>query len=208
MRAIIERGLSALGKVRRVFHSEADFQHALAWTIREQNPDYPIRLEVPLRSSANSHLDILILSEKATALELKYHKGALKTSVDDEKFDLRGTAPRDVARYGFLKDIERLERFVRDFSISSGFALMLTNDPRLWSDPEIGKRIDREFDLSEARALNGHLNWAAHASPGSRVGGSEGIQLSRNYRCTWRPYSIVPNAKHGEFRYLLIQITR
>ena len=92
MKAIIERALSELGKMRPVFHSEADFQFALAWTIREKNPNCSMRLEVPLRGSANSHLDILILSGKLTALELKYHKGALKASVVGEDFDLKGTA--------------------------------------------------------------------------------------------------------------------
>ena len=157
-----------------MFHSEADFQHAVAWKIREQNPNFSVRLEVPLRGVSNSHLDVLITSPEPTAIELKYHKGALKTSIGSEDFILTGTAPRDVARYGFLKDIERLERFVRDFSLSSGFALILTNDQHLWSDPEIGKCIDREFDLSETRTLTGHLNWAEHASPGSRIGGEEG----------------------------------
>ena len=206
MKAAIERALSVLSRTRPAFHSEADFQHALAWTIREQNPDYSLRLEVPLRGPANAHLDLLIMSERSTALELKYHKGALKTSVAGEEYDLTGTAPRDVARYGFLKDIQRLERFVLEYSISSGFALMLTNDLRLWSDSEIDQRIDKEFDLSEGHTIKGHLNWAAHASVGSRIDGSKGIELSGKYRCTWHRYSIVPNAKHGEFKYLLIQV--
>ena len=207
MKEQIERALTALGHARPAFHSEADFQHALAWTIREQNPQCPLRLEVPLRRAVNSYVDILVGPDSTTALELKYHKGLLQTVVNDEEFDLTGTAPRDVARYGFIKDIERLERFVQDFSISTGFALMLTNDPRLWSDRESNERIDREFNLSEGNTLTGHLNWAAHASPGSRIGGLKGIQIKGSYRCIWSPYSMVPNAKHGEFRYLLVQVS-
>ena len=208
MKAAIERALSVLSRTRPAFHSEADLQHALAWTIREQNPDCSLRLEVPLRGSANAHLDLLIMFERSTALELKYHKGAFKFLVAGEEYNLTGTAPRDVARYGFLKDIQRLERFVLEYSISSGFALMSSNDSRLWSDPKIGQRIDREFDLSEGHIIKGHLNWAAHASAGSRIDGSKGIRLSGTYRCTWHPYSIVPNAKHGEFKYLLVQVIK
>lgn len=207
MKEQIDHALRTLGRMRPVFHSEADFQLALAWRLQEMDPAFRIRLEVPLRSTARSHLDIMIMSDRVVALELKYHKGILQTVVNEEEFDLTGTAPRDVARYGFLKDVERLERFVREFSISTGLALMLTNDPRLWSDPEISNRIDREFDLSEGHTLTGHLNWAPHASEGSCSGGPDGIRLRNSYGCNWCRYSIVPNAKYGEFRYLLIQVS-
>jgi hypothetical protein len=43
----LESTLTALAFERRIFHSEADFQHALAWKLHERHPDAKIRLEVP-----------------------------------------------------------------------------------------------------------------------------------------------------------------
>lgn len=37
--------LTVLGDSRNVFHSEADFQHALAWHIHQKMPEIQIRLE-------------------------------------------------------------------------------------------------------------------------------------------------------------------
>jgi hypothetical protein len=207
VRSVIETALAALSERRPVFHSEADFQHALAWIIREQNPSWSIRLEVPKHTSSIVYIDILILADEPIALELKYHKGNLKTQIDGEDFDLRGTAPRDVARYGFLKDIERLESFVRNPAITSGFALLLTNDPLMWLGGENSGSIDEQFALWAGRNLHGHLKWADHASPGSVAGRADGVQIGGTYSCTWNRYAVVPNAKHGEFRYLLVEAT-
>ncbi len=41
----MEEILRKLSKERPVFHSERDFQHALAWKIHEQYPDMNVRLE-------------------------------------------------------------------------------------------------------------------------------------------------------------------
>jgi len=204
MRAAIQECLSALADQRPVFHSEADFQFAFAWKIREQNPEYSVRLAVPLGKTENAHIDVLIKAKEKVGVEVKYHKSGLTTTVNSESFVFTGTAPRDVARYGFLKDIERLEKFVPDFC-ASGFALMLTNDARLWADPGIARRIDREFDLSEQHILTGKLNWAEQASPGSRLGGDKGIQLKGRYTCNWQEFSRV-DGKNGQFRYLLIEV--
>ena len=37
--------MSKLRKRRPIFHSEADFQHALAWEIHLANPSHQVRLE-------------------------------------------------------------------------------------------------------------------------------------------------------------------
>ncbi len=41
----IDRLMTELSRTRKVFHSEADFQHAFAWQIREHTPECEIRLE-------------------------------------------------------------------------------------------------------------------------------------------------------------------
>ena len=41
--------LAGLAESRKVFHSEADFQHAFAWHIHQKMPDSQIRLEFPMQ---------------------------------------------------------------------------------------------------------------------------------------------------------------
>ena len=61
-----------LSQHRPIFHSEADFQHALAWQIHKVMPNCEIRLEMPYRvPQGNWYLDIWLLTPRI-AIELKY----------------------------------------------------------------------------------------------------------------------------------------
>jgi hypothetical protein len=73
---------------RPLFHSEADFQHALAWKIHELAADAQIRLEVPSgRLDKKERIDILVrLASKTYAIELKYKKRKLDYGCAGEKF--------------------------------------------------------------------------------------------------------------------------
>ena len=42
----IDQLMACLADTRKVFHSEADFQHALAWQIHRAMPEGQVRLEV------------------------------------------------------------------------------------------------------------------------------------------------------------------
>jgi len=70
----ISEAISTLAMHRPLFHSEADFQHALAWELHHRLPDTRIRLELPvLHNHKLLHVDIWIVHEKQTiAIELKY----------------------------------------------------------------------------------------------------------------------------------------
>ncbi len=51
--------LRKLAAKRPLFHSEADFQHALAWELHEDDPELAIRLEYPVRTQDTTiHVDI------------------------------------------------------------------------------------------------------------------------------------------------------
>jgi hypothetical protein len=57
----IDSVLTMLARQRRIFHSEKDFQHALAWEIRQQFPAGSVRLERPLVCAGKrGHLDIAV----------------------------------------------------------------------------------------------------------------------------------------------------
>ena len=65
--------LQELAKKRPVFHSEADFQHALAWEIYSSDNDYSIRLEYPFQHDQGIfYVDILLFNKfEKIVLELK-----------------------------------------------------------------------------------------------------------------------------------------
>ena len=64
---------------RPLFHSEADFQHALAWRSREEHPNSGVRLEYKPPTNAGEErmqLDIWLV-RLGVAIELKYKTGKL-----------------------------------------------------------------------------------------------------------------------------------
>ena len=65
--------MASLADRRKVFHSEADFQHALAWRIQQAMPESQIRLEVDVLQVERRRrfLDIWLPVE-GIAIELKY----------------------------------------------------------------------------------------------------------------------------------------
>lgn len=79
--------LQKLSQERPIFHSEADFQHAIAWEIHKQFPTYSVRLEHPLSPGKSDHLDILVFnSNDVVAIELKYKTRLLQATFKDEFF--------------------------------------------------------------------------------------------------------------------------
>src|SRR2546422_1306182 len=103
--------LAGLAAQRPVFHSEADFQHALAWKLHQHDPAANVRLEKRISSFAKRiHLDLLFQSLSCElAIELKYKTRAAKFDHVDEHYDLLNQSAQDIGRHDFIKDIARLE---------------------------------------------------------------------------------------------------
>ena len=145
MRLDILSRMKGLAQDRPIFHSEADFQHALAWHIHEVMPDCRVRLEFKPqakscpgknKSCLGMYLDIWLESMGvAVAVELKYRTQKLVLERTGESFALRNQAAQPLGRYDFIKDIRRLERVVADGPAETGFAVLLTNDPSYWEEP-------------------------------------------------------------------------
>lgn len=196
--------MDSLAERRPIFHSEADFQHALAWRIREMDPDCRIRLEFnPFpKDDRRSYLDIW-LPERGVALELKYPTRSFETERMGETFAIRNHGAQDLVRYDFLKDVQRLERVARERSGQAGCAIMLTNDPTYWSAPATHRNtVDAEFRIHEGRRISGELKWANHASKGTTRGRENPIRLANAYTMRWRDYSTVAGGRYAAFRYL------
>lgn len=198
--------LGALASKRPIFHSEADFQQALAWELRLENPNIEIRLEYPPPGlERRIHLDLWVMEgDTATAVELKYLTQRIDISLGRERFDLREHSAPDLGRYGFVKDIKRLECVVAAGRQIVGYAIILTNDSTYWSPPRRRDTFDAKFRIHEGRVLSGPLAWDPRASEAYRT---ESIHLTGSYQLVWKEYSALVGPQHGEFRYALVQVS-
>lgn len=197
--------LSALSARRPVFHSERDFQHALAWQIQLSYPQAEIRLETRPRRSV--HLDMLIrLRGRRTAIELKYLVAALHAVIGEESFDLPHQSANDISRHDVIKDITRIEAALADGHADDGYVVVLSNDRSYWQPATRAETIDAAFRLDEERVLEGTLAWAARAGKGTTARRDIPLLLASRYTCHWRDYSEVSlaNGRMALFRYLLI----
>ena len=203
----VEAALSALASQRPVFHSERDFQHALAWQIQLSYPQAHIRLEP--RPQRGIHLDLLIrLGERRTAVELKYLVAALHATVNGELFDLPNQSANDISRHDVIKDITRVETLLAEGYADSGQVLVLSNDRSYWKQGARTDTIDAAFRIHEGRILTGTLSWAARAGRGTTASRDTPLQLVGRYTCRWQDYSQVAltNGRVAQFRYLLVDV--
>ena len=193
--------MKELSRTRPIFHSEADFQFALSRCICEKMPDCPIRLETPFRfDGGTGRMDIWLPTE-CVAIELKYFTRQMVVCHADELYDLKEHAAADLARFGFLTDVHRLEHMVQDEEHPAlvGFAVLLTNAPSLWDRPR-RRNNDAAFHLHDGRdGVTGTLQWSKGGIP--IEDGS--IHLRGSYTMKWKPFSCVV----GDFRYLAVSVT-
>lgn len=195
--------MKELSLTRRVFHSEADFQHAFAWLMHERCPSAQIRLEYRAPGmDRRSYIDTWAVSDGVPlAIELKYKTRDMSLSVGGERFDLLSHGAQDIGRYSILKDIARLEEVVRTTPGAAGLALVLTNDSAYWKPARAGCCYE-EFSLAEGRRISGTLAWGPTAGAGTTKGRSDPICLNGSYDIAWRTYSSLPAPSWSEFRYM------
>lgn len=204
----LRTAMRSLALDRPIFHSESDFQHALAWQIHELLPDCHVRLEVnPYADGRKVHLDMLLNDNgNLMPIELKYKVLAKTCEVNGERFLGRRDGANDHGRYDFLKDVMRLERFVEEFPKSTGYAILLTNDKLYWQTSSRSGIAD-EFRIHDGKTVNGVMNWNENAGEGSTSGRTEPIELKNKYKANWQHYSQIPNNdENPEFRYLVFKV--
>jgi hypothetical protein len=199
--------LQNLARVRPIFHSEADFQHALAWQLHERWPAARIRLEYRPFPDEKVYLDLWFrLGEHAWAIELKYNSRKIDAEIGSERFSLITQGALDLLRYDYIKDVVRVERIAEHHPKVDGLALLLTNDPGLWLPPTSRITVDTQFKLNEGRELSGVLDWEPHTG-GTKTGRETPHQLRGRYNIHWQDYSEIPGQGASEqFRFLAIHV--
>ncbi|MBD2872550.1 hypothetical protein [Paenibacillus arenilitoris] len=205
----IQTVLSSLAETRPIFHNEADFQHALAWELRELGR-YDIRLErrIDLNNGQRTYLDILAEKEgRKIAIELKYKMRGFKCTVKDETFSLLNQGAHDIGRYDILKDLQRLEGIVGNGLADEGFLVFLTNDPSYYTVPHAARTtVDQAFRIHEGKLVHGLLSWGQTAGAGTTKGREAAIAIQGHYELSWLDYSRIDDSAHGRIRALIVRV--
>lgn len=192
--------METLSDQRPVFHSEADFQFSFAQAVTALAPEVQCRLERPMLDTdtgRTEYLDLLCVgSGGETAIEFKYFTRKWEGDVDGEAFELRAHAATDLLRLHFVHDLVRLERsgFKR-----AGLAVLLTNEPGLWTE-SVRKSRDRDFHLYDGRQMSGTLLWA----DGTYTANTR--ELRGAYSLKWQEYSNPDGQPGGRFCYLAVEV--
>lgn len=201
LRHVLER----LASVRPIFHSEADFQHALAWQVQLEVPTAAIRLETRPFADRRMYLDLAVnVDGHRVAIELKHLTRGLSVDLDGEVFNLSNQSAHDIARYDVVKDIRRVEELLGVGLADSAYVIVLTNDSAYWRPGWKSTAADANFRFHEDSELSGTLDWGPSAGPGTRRGREGAVILAGSYVARWADYSAVPGSA-GRFRYLLIE---
>jgi hypothetical protein len=200
--------LESLKKQRELFHSEADFQFALAWEIQKKYPTATIRLESPINKEPKEYIDILIRHNGFSyPIELKYKTTKLSLIEKEEEYSLKNHSARDNGCYDCIKDICRMESFADAIAnYKYGYVLWLTNDSGYWK-PVKSTVGHAEFSIEEGITLTGTMKWGSHLSAGTIAGREEPLSLKAKYTTHWNTYGPSrQDVKNGEFRYVLLKV--
>lgn len=203
----IPAALVQLQAARPVFHSESDFQFALAWQIKSMYPDSKVRLEVPM--SSNETVDLLVRpsgSGSPIAIELKYPTRKWEGTHEGEAFSLRNHSALDHRRYDIVKDIQRVERFVTQNAGWSGYVMALTNDAGYWSSPRNARPSnDQAFRIHDGVVLGaGPRGWVRLTA--STAGRRGNLELRGDHEIRWAEYAKLDESSGGTFRSLVLPV--
>lgn len=219
----IETVLLALANERKVFWSEADFQFAFAWKLKEMlkysDPKSAINVRLERRAdtleqrtdapeqgnekenSGDIYIDIWVeINEKVYPIELKYK--TIKCTLKDgsEEYKLKQHGACDIGCYLYLKDAERIEHISKSLgdNFGKGYAIMLTNDHLYWNRPNTSPdtTVFSDFRIHKGRKIvaGQKLNW--HPSSNKQPDWQRKLgplTLTRNYTINWKDYSKLLN---------------
>ncbi|MDF2821882.1 MAG: hypothetical protein K0R15_2330 [Clostridiales bacterium] len=196
---------------RSIFHSEADFQFALAWEIQKAYPEAEIRLEYCPAELPNMHLDILVeIDRKWFPIELKYKTLKTNVTADMESYNLKTHGAHDLGRYDYWIDVKRIEILKNKIDkFEKGYAVILSNDPSYWYKPSNSREsVCDNFRIHEGNKKTGELNWNGNPSLGTIKNREKPIYLENEYHLNWQEYSRLSADRNGAFNYLLLEIKK
>lgn len=205
----MESVLQKLAKEHKVFHSEAEFQFALAWQIKSDYSDATIRLEMPFRIDGQKtrYIDIVVKYKgQQIPIELKYIKHECICEEQKEEYVLTDHSAKDVLSYDFCKDIERVEQYIAAHNdCEKGYCILLTNNCS-YTKASVRKSGYKAFQVYEGETKKGELRWGESLAKGTTEGRNNPIKLEGTYEMHWNEYSKVTANKNSQFFYNLVEI--
>lgn len=223
MDLLIKRSLSVLSETNEGFCSEAHFQHELALQLAQAKESQRIVVErsYPCRNTERKdiYLDLWIKTKRGSrvGIELKYKTAKTSFLLDGEEVVLQNHLATDLGRYGFWKDVARIESLIRDGELDYGYVIFLTNAPSYWEFE--GKynnghyTQDRNFYMTGGRLISAGtvLKWDIERGKIKDLENDgkkhwtekyEPIRLSGHYQIPdWQDFST-----DGKFRFLLMKV--
>lgn len=205
----LDETLQALARLRPAFHSEADFQLALAWHVQQRDGEMRVRLET--RPAAGVHLDLAFARPdlgRTTGVELKYLTRAWTGEVDGEQYELKDHGAQDIRAYDVVKDVVRVEKFIAGRPRADGAVIVLSNDPSYWRQAKMNDTSNAAaFRVSEGTVLTGPRMWGPNTGVGTMKGRVDVLDVRGRYEMRWSEYSRLPGGLRGsELRRLVIEI--
>ena len=197
----IQAVLTRLAEVRPIFHSEADFQFAFAWVAAQMYQGLQVRLEA--RQPNGRELDLLVADESfknRIAIEFKHLTTAWDGSVNGERFRHGKPLAPNLGRRGIVRDIERVEGFVKDGLATAGAVVVISNNDVYWKAP--GRRYcsSINYRIHDGAVLSGTLSW----HPKNPAWTGHHSTLVGSYTAAWSPYSD-PAGGPGPFQTLVFE---
>lgn len=212
---------------RKLFHSESDFQHSLAFLISKKK--HAIRLEKPIylynksnKKNDYEKIELDILANNETAIELKYKtrclnpKNEKKFEMFGEEYQISNHAAQNLARYDFFKDINRISKLINEKKVKNGFVIFLTNDHLYFKNELKGdKNMSQDFCMSLDRKIvrkGKQLNWRGYKDKNDLQNSVSKkritpIELKKDIKLNWQQYSTIPHAKKANtFKYLIVEV--
>lgn len=197
----LKKLMDELSKERKLFHSEADFQHALSYLIHKKYPNTQIRLE---KKISEFYIDIIIHDKITIGIELKYKTKKFNYSELGEQFDLKSVNAHNFACLYFRKDISRLETLKNSKKINKGFVIFLTNDSNYFNKNSSSKQpIYENIKIYDNNKIKKKVDWLGSSESKNSISKQNIPDLKNEYICNWNQYS---KCDDEEFKYLLLEI--
>lgn len=155
-----------------------------------------------------SYTDLLIIHEdKRVAFEFKFQTSKLEvTDRNNVVVQLKNQSANDTTRFGFRKDIYRLEQLAQRNHIDYGFAVLLTNDKNLFKTDLRKPSLDFNYRFTnqiQAKDL-GWKNESYSPNHWTRKGEKNfSLHLSKDYPVEWKK-----NQCEHPFWYCIVEVAR
>ena len=205
-------------KNKRFFVSEADFQHTLAMELEKtfaDDKDVKILLEFPIEQNGRKiYVDIMIIYNGILyPIELKYK---IKRIPSEQVYDqtnlpiskiLTDQAAQDIGGYEIWKDVNRIERLVKNSQAHSGVCIIISNDRYYWDGFNSPSAQGFAFRTTTGVYKPRKCDWNIKDNDDVKKWIKEhlGFKIENEYNLDWDDFYEC-DAKNGCFKSLFIEI--